>query len=886
MRPEEDSSVWFFQAALVVVAIFCGKALLWPSKGRRKSRFDDQETLAETLTRALAQLRGAIPFLASPVDDEDWALEDKAATASARQQSSKAATKGGSKKKSRGAAEVAAEPGVIDGQAGKVLASGAAAASAAEEDAAGAPSRAKKEQAALQQQKETVLEAPAATKAAAGAPSALSGDAQSTVSDGREEVAPLSGNGPACSSSSAPPRPLPPGATVLHDVRPGKASQEALAALEQLCSREFQELHALGLWNIVSKKNRLKVSACFRNEATDEALGFVVYRVQPHITQVLYLGVAADERKQGVGRGLLDAVAKLAREMSSSLAGLVWVASSQEDTLPFWRGSGFQRCYPGGFEKDQVFLKCELRKLQKGDRRLLDRCLNGVDESLKVLSWPEVLSEARSAVEAAAAKARLAAEPSVPQHEDDVPAKEAEESTEEAVPSTSAVTTSSEMEARASPDEDEDVEVEEEPDVLDAALGGQPGAEDAGADDDGVVEDAQEDAGKASEASGAGDEAQQPWWIRHSVIPGGDGGEIEEEGSAAAFTEEQQNMFGIDARGNVLDPEVLDAKLLRVTELRRSVNIQELSLSELDMSCGPGSGSDVVHLKGFDYGLGEVCDEEILEFLLEHFSVVVWDGDDYDDSSFTRFIPKFLSAKATAKAIACKFDYMVDSFRESWAPFLNEFGDRMAVVPVNLRRPGFEDAVAAGVIGDLDRVQDLPVWAEEYFLLSRLLQKVSRVTHVVAIGGDSLVAKEAAVSVESGVGWTVYALSRGRQERLPSLMDWALSEPTARLIRGRDPHELLSFAAEEPACSHDDADVDPAEEVAGDQEEAKEETSEVAFAEAAQPGTGSGAPAEVASHAPPEAAGPAPASQSGGGTSRVRRRRMEPAWKPSLRHMA
>ena len=68
--------------------------------------------------------------------------------------------------------------------------------------------------------------------------------------------------------------------------------------------------------------------------------------------------------------------------------------------------------------------------------------------------------------------------------------------------------------------------------------------------------------------------------------------------------------------------------------------------------------------------------------------------------------------------------------------------------------------------------------------------KVTGSKRVISLGGGGITANEAAVGMrEDGVEWCVYALSRGREEKFPTLLNWAADTDGATLIKGKDPKE-------------------------------------------------------------------------------------------------
>ena len=96
---------------------------------------------------------------------------------------------------------------------------------------------------------------------------------------------------------------------------------------------------------------------------------------------------------------------------------------------------------------------------------------------------------------------------------------------------------------------------------------------------------------------------------------------------------------------------------------------------------------------------------------------------------------------------------------------------------------GKSDASAFGLNGELTRVCAMPERAQEYYILGRIAIKLTKSKHVVALGGGGIAGEEMAASLDEGVSWTVYAVSRGKKEAYASLMDKA-----AKTVNG-----LLAF---------------------------------------------------------------------------------------------
>ncbi|CAE7310237.1 MGAT4C, partial [Symbiodinium pilosum] len=169
-------------------------------------------------------------------------------------------------------------------------------------------------------------------------------------------------------------------------------------------------------------------------------------------------------------------------------------------------------------------------------------------------------------------------------------------------------------------------------------------------------------------------------------------------------------------------------------------------------------------------------------------SLLVWDGDDYEETSFTRLIPQYLRSRDNGRVVAFRIGDSLESFSQSWREVASAHPGRMAVVPVDpenlmdrLRR--YEE-----------ELKDMPPARQRYVMLGRLAIEASGAKQVVALGGGSISQKEAELSCGEDIFWTVFALSRGKPEQAPTLMDWAAANPKiAKLVGGQDPEQKLGF---------------------------------------------------------------------------------------------
>jgi len=182
--------------------------------------------------------------------------------------------------------------------------------------------------------------------------------------------------------------------------------------------------------------------------------------------------------------------------------------------------------------------------------------------------------------------------------------------------------------------------------------------------------------------------------------------------------------------------------------------------------------------------------------------MLVWDGDPLEDTGFTKMIPQFLQTNHVSKALAFVLDYEMDDFMESWADTIEQFPHRIRVVAVDMKPPFWGEAANYGIIEELKDTEGMPEWAQEYVLLGRLACKLTGSKQMLSLGGGGISAHEAKASAKSGVSWTIYALSRGREETFPTLADWAAENAEnpgiggLKLKRNLDPNEAMAFCNE------------------------------------------------------------------------------------------
>jgi len=178
--------------------------------------------------------------------------------------------------------------------------------------------------------------------------------------------------------------------SIMHELRPGKADQAALDAVRMLSF----ELFECDVWEVISKKNRLKVSSCLRWTGCDwKAIGLVLYRIQQHVLQVVYVGVSIECRRQHVGRALVKSVKELSRkDLSCSSAVAVIQKHISPEAVMFFRAVGFKKEELKGGDGEKVFLRMEIKRQGK---RKSEGSGSSSQGGLSLLLWEEVLAQAK-----------------------------------------------------------------------------------------------------------------------------------------------------------------------------------------------------------------------------------------------------------------------------------------------------------------------------------------------------------------------------------------------------------------------------------------------------------------------------------------------------------
>jgi len=268
--------------------------------------------------------------------------------------------------------------------------------------------------------------------------------------------------------------------------------------------------------------------------------------------------------------------------------------------------------------------------------------------------------------------------------------------------------------------------------------------------------------------------------LKDMIMPGGRDG--------TAFTEDQQSKFGVNEEGVILDQSKYDGAIVLLQQVRQRMDAKKVQVLSLDDFMKRRiDAKSIVHLKGFGHGLEDKYQEETLK-TISKYQVLVWDGDPYDITGFTKMVPKFLDTNKQGECIAFRLDYEVDDFKESWADVIEQYPGRISIVSIDLKFPSLVDARRLGVLEEMAKAAELPDWAQEYFLLGRVACQATRSSLVISMGGGGISKSEAVAGIAIGVEWEVIDLRRKpnpgnpvgadgwRDEKGFALMDWIRNE--------------------------------------------------------------------------------------------------------------
>ena len=199
------------------------------------------------------------------------------------------------------------------------------------------------------------------------------------------------------------------------------------------------------------------------------------------------------------------------------------------------------------------------------------------------------------------------------------------------------------------------------------------------------------------------------------------------------------------------------------------------------------AGWTVAHIKGCDKGMGSYYHEEAIKEL-GSYDAIAFDGDSYEEDGFTALIPKFLALAGEKIVMAFKIKGEIAEMQSSDANL--DVLHRMTIVGVDMEKA--MDTITSERL----RLGDMPQWALQCYALGRVAIKATGSMFVLCLGGGGIAQNEAEANIEDGGSWVVFALSRGRKESNPSVLDWAQKNkgPNVQFVCGKDPNELDGFA--------------------------------------------------------------------------------------------
>eukprot|EP00929_Paragymnodinium_shiwhaense_P014150 TRINITY_DN122024_c0_g1_i1.p1 TRINITY_DN122024_c0_g1~~TRINITY_DN122024_c0_g1_i1.p1 ORF type:complete len:385 (-),score=62.74 TRINITY_DN122024_c0_g1_i1:154-1308(-) len=267
----------------------------------------------------------------------------------------------------------------------------------------------------------------------------------------------------------------------------------------------------------------------------------------------------------------------------------------------------------------------------------------------------------------------------------------------------------------------------------------------------------------------------------------------------AATTSATQNTSGSKEgtpRTGASTPPTSSRKASRSEDLTTVIEVLDLDGFLSRLGHLSAAERNIVHLKGFSSGMGTFYNPDVLSLLRDH-SIIAFDGDAYDPTGYTGIVPQFLAGDSKRTAVAFRKKGAESSFLSKWKDVALKYPGRLQVVTVDLKR----DVERFGLGNELATyAPGLPVWAQDMYLLGRVAIKATAAGKVVSLGGAGAGIGEARAGVAEGVSWTVFALSRGKQEEFQTMMDWAMTFQNShnatklvRLVRGKDPEEKFAF---------------------------------------------------------------------------------------------
>lgn len=174
--------------------------------------------------------------------------------------------------------------------------------------------------------------------------------------------------------------------------------------------------------------------------------------------------------------------------------------------------------------------------------------------------------------------------------------------------------------------------------------------------------------------------------------------------------------------------------------------------SEFTDTVGSIPATDIVHLKGFasgiDYKNHEVGMQRTISFILQTKPrIIVWDGDDFSQDSFTYLIPQLFKVSNNLRFVAFRAKQEASRFQENWT---------QALVDINF--PNI----------DLFVVESLG--PHQYVQLAQFAWETTGSSHFVCFGGaqgilDEYTTYTRTTKTSRSIQWSVCPATRIRQGR-------------------------------------------------------------------------------------------------------------------------
>jgi hypothetical protein len=188
---------------------------------------------------------------------------------------------------------------------------------------------------------------------------------------------------------------------------------------------------------------------------------------------------------------------------------------------------------------------------------------------------------------------------------------------------------------------------------------------------------------------------------------------------------------------------------------------------------------NALHVKGFGRGIekNHAIPEETLQFILQH-SFFVFDGDDLESDSFTKFVACLIPfLQSHQRIIAFKYRNGMNRFRKSW--------QRTIRFRFEGRIPSLLEFVTIPPVGVETRKVDIfvvpidPIDSRDFVFLGREALRVTRAKKILSFGGGEVVFNEY-LAAPADIHWFLYDISR--------TSDGKRDEPALKGVTVKDNH--------------------------------------------------------------------------------------------------